>query len=95
MPYFSEDHPSDTQIATDRRRRGRTQTDNPHLIALFRNPIAVEATSAADIADQIASRAPAETDEHDPRALARGVVVGVSVGTLLWAMVALVAWHLF
>jgi hypothetical protein len=71
--------------------RGRVQADNP----LFRNPTAVEATSVADFTSQIPSRAPADTDEHDPRAVARGVAVGVSAGALLWAVIWLVGRALF
>jgi hypothetical protein len=79
---------SETWIATDRRRLGRVQTDK------FRNATAVKATFEATTRDQIASPASVPADEHDPRAIARGVVVGLPIGIALWATIGVATWYL-
>jgi len=94
MQPFHNDNVQDTEIATDRRRPARTQTDNPHLIALFRNPFAIQLLSEAEISRETASPAGAQRDEHDPRALARGIAFGVFGGVSLWAVVFFSLWCL-
>jgi len=84
----------DTQIAADRSRWGKAQTDDPRLIALFRNPAAVEPRSEAEFADRVSSPAPAKADEHAPRVIAKGVAVGLLISIALWAAIGFAAWYL-
>jgi hypothetical protein len=79
MPSLAEQHRSDIQIATDRRLEGAPTG---------------KATSTAEIANPSASPAPAKTDEYDPRATARGVVVGLLIGIVLWVVIGFAAWYL-
>jgi hypothetical protein len=94
MPSFHNENVQDTEVATDRRRRGRTQTDNPHLITLFRDPIATQRLSEAENFRESASPAVVQRDEHDPRAVARGIAFGVLGGVGLWAVVCFGVWYL-
>jgi hypothetical protein len=69
------------------------RTDNPELIAWFRNLTAVEATSGAEVADRV-SRTHADIDEHDSLGVAKGVVVGLLVSVALWTVIGFTAWCL-
>lgn len=98
MPYFPNQNVPGTQTTTDRRRRERAETDNPHLIALFRTTTTTEAIPLAEIADQIASHPHIkidehEIDEHDPRAIARGIAFALLGGIALWAAIVFCARH--
>lgn len=70
----------------DRRRPGRLHTDNPHLIALFRQPASVGPTAQAEAADKL-TLIIAPNDEDDPLAVARGLVTGTVGGMLLWTII--------
>jgi hypothetical protein len=69
----------------DRRRQGRTDYQNAHLIALLRgqlldiNPAEAEANPKALSVDDLAP--------------ARGIILGVSIGTAMWAGIAFAVWH--
>ena len=67
---------------TDRRRPGRVNYSNPALIALLRKP-------AADPAER-------EGVGHldDAIAPARGIMIGVPIGALIWCAIALGLWYL-
>jgi hypothetical protein len=93
MPSFHNENVQETEVATDRRRRGRTQADSPHLIMLFRNPIATQPLSEAEISREGASPAGVQRDEHDPRAVARGIAFGVLGGVGLWAVGCFCLWY--
>jgi hypothetical protein len=93
MPSLNRQRRSDTQIATNRRLED-VRTDKPRLITPIRNPAPVKPTSAAEIGDQIAAPAPPKTEEYDPRATARGVLVGLVIGIVLWAVIGFAAWYL-
>ncbi len=97
MPELPEERRLNTQTATDRRRPGRLQTDNPHLIPLLRNPASVKPTPAEEAADRIA---PAASDfsgcaeDDDSLVPARGITFGVLIGAAMWAMIGAAAWYL-
>jgi hypothetical protein len=93
MSSFPTGSASDSQIAADRSRRGKAQSDDLRVIALFRHPATVGPGSEAEIADRIAPPAPSRTDEHAPRAIAKGVVVGLLISIALWAAIGFAAWY--
>ena len=82
-----------TQTVADRSRRGKAQTGDSRLMAVARNPAAVEPRFEAEIADRVASPAPAKTDEHAPRVIAKGVAVGLLISIALWAAIGFAAWY--
>lgn len=80
-----DDRPPFDLTLADRRRQGRTDYQNAHLIALLRG-------QSLDID-------PAEA-ETNPKALsvddlapARGIIIGVPIGTAMWATIAFAVWH--
>jgi hypothetical protein len=92
MPYLPER--SSTQTATDRRRPGRVETDNPHLIALFRNPWSATPTPVDEAADRIAPAMSDDVEDDDPLASARGILSGLLIGITMWAAIGVGAWYL-
>jgi hypothetical protein len=76
-------------IATDRRRPGRVNYQNPHLVDLLRrasNPTQAEV-------DEARAAAPIASDE-DPLAAARGVMLGSAIGAGCWIASGLAVWLL-
>ncbi len=94
MPELPEEGRLNTQTATDRRRLGRLQTDNQHLIALLRNPASVEPTPAEVAADRIGLFAYDEAEEDDSFVPARGIAIGSLTGIAMWAMIGAGVWYL-
>ncbi|HEY6433577.1 MAG TPA: hypothetical protein VIZ17_16480 [Acetobacteraceae bacterium] len=95
-PVSSEDQ--DQTTVPDRRRPGRLRTDNPHLIALLRQPTSDETTPEAEAADKLTSRQTLiiePDDEDDPLAAARGIARGAAVSALLWAIIGFCIWRLW
>jgi len=86
---LSQEHQKDAELTTDSRRPGRLPTRNPHLIQLFRNP-----WSPPDVG-QRASPAPSETDEPDPLAAGKGLVLAVLISLALWAVFGFSIWYFF
>jgi len=82
-----EEHPTDVRVTTERRRRERVHTTNPHLIRLFRTR-----GSSAGV-DRLASPAPIETDEQDQLAAAKGVALSVLIGLVLWITFCFGVWY--
>lgn len=81
----------------DRRRPGRLRIDNPHLIALLRQPASLETASEADAADELASGQTLiiePDDEVDSLAAARGIVVGAAGAMLMWIIIGFCIWFL-
>jgi hypothetical protein len=77
---------------TDRRRQGRVNYQNPHLIALLRKPDQEPREDTPPV-EPIAQQPLAEVDENpDSLAPARGLFVGIVLGTGLWVTGALVIW---
>jgi hypothetical protein len=84
----------DMQIAIDRRRPQRMETDNPHLIALLRDPTSVAPTPADEAGDKLAPGVCGDVEDNHPTAAARGVALGVLIGLAMWAVIGAVAWCL-
>ena len=79
-----EPDPAAPTTLPDRRRPGRIETDNPHLIALMRS---AGRAALPEIADDLPG-APVEEDDLGP---ARGIGLAVGIGVLLWLLIAAVA----
>jgi hypothetical protein len=73
---------------TDRRRRGRADYENGHLIALLRDQptIAPPATTEVDAVAKVRW-----TDDLSP---ARGILIGLPLGVAMWAAIIFAVWHL-
>jgi hypothetical protein len=82
------------QIAIDRRRPRRVETDNPHLVALLRDPISVAPTPADEADDKLVPAVCDDVEDNDPLAPARGVAVGFLIGAAVWAVMGAAAWCL-
>jgi hypothetical protein len=85
--------PADTGTLTDRRRPGRVDFQNPHLVELLREPDNLP--PPAEPAEK-----PFETDfeayeDEDPLRPARGILLGMVIASGLWAAGALALWMLF
>lgn len=85
--------PAKDATASDRRRPGRVDTDNEHLIALFRHPASIAPIPEAEAADQIAVRLLLDEAEEDQLAAARGLAFCVLSGALLWGIIGLCIWR--
>ena len=85
--------PGATATLTDRRRRGRVDYQNPHLIALLRQP-GEDVQPAEPIVQATTQPAVAEVSP-DTLAPARGVFLGILLGACLWVVGALAMWLYF
>jgi hypothetical protein len=72
---------------TDRRRPGRVDHDDPHLIALLRDQLLIIDPATA-MAVAIPEALPGDPGE-DP---AHGVVIGGTIGAAMWAAVIFAFW---
>jgi hypothetical protein len=76
---IEDDRPPLDATLTDRRRSGRRDYQNAHLIALLRGQsLSIEPAKA---------EAAWRTQSGDDLAPARAVVVGVSIGAAMWAVI--------
>ena len=79
-----------TDTLTDRRRLGRVDYQNPHLLDLLRGrgevPLPVEPVEPPADAEPEAGK---DTDSPSP---ARGIVLGMLIGGGLWIAGGLIAW---
>ena len=80
-------------VASNRRRPGRVDTENQHLIALFRHPTSIVPTREAEAADQIAPRPPPVEADEDQLAAARGIAIAMLGGALLWGVSGFCIWR--
>ena len=81
-----DDRPPLDVTLTDRRRPGRRDYQNPHMIALLRGqPLIIEPKKA---------ETGPEARSVDDLAPARAVVVGVSIGAAIWAAIIMAVWYL-
>jgi hypothetical protein len=73
---------------TDRRRPGRADFENGHLITLLRDQptIAPFATAEVDVV--------AKARWTDDLSLARGILIGLPIGVTMWAAIIFAVWHL-
>jgi hypothetical protein len=82
-----DDRPPFELTLADRRRQGRTDHQNAHLIALLRGQ-----SLDIDPAKAEVDAAPKATSVDD-LAPARGIIIGVSIGTAMWAAIVIAVWH--
>lgn len=80
-----DDHRSFDLTLADRRRQGRTDYQNAHLIALLRG-------QSFDI-DPAEAEANPKALSVDDLAPARGIILGVFIGTAMWAAIVFAVWH--
>ena len=78
---------------TDRRRPGRVEYENAHLVDLLRGAgSSGEPSGSAD--DPVVS--PADSDAYDDGlAPARGVLLGSLIGSVAWIVIGLAIWLLY
>lgn len=86
-PDEDDPHAEGAPTRPDRRRPGRVQYRNPHLIALLRS--GHRAPPSPDGTEPQGHEAPDESDDLDP---ARGLAMAVVFGVILWLGV---MWLLF
>ena len=93
--------PTETQsgapVDLDRRRPGRADYRDPHLISMLRGePLTEQVTTDENGAEELAQFAP----KHDASGCkgsltaARGTVNALMIGAILWAVIGLLLWHL-
>ena len=89
----SETPPPQTDVAADRRRPGRVDFDNPHLIDLLRRPDPADANAVPPQTLEEELTHLAADHDGDPLRAARGLVTGVLISIALWAS-AILTWKL-
>jgi hypothetical protein len=82
-----DDRPPLAATLTDRRRPGRADYENAHLIALLRDQPTIAAPPTAEV------YAVPQARWADDLAPARGVIIGVSIGAAMWAAIVFAVWH--
>jgi hypothetical protein len=84
----------DMQIALDRRKPRRVETDNRHLIAPLREPTSVSPPLVDRAAEKLLPTVCGEVEDSDPLAPARGIAAGLLIGAAIWSLIGAVAWSL-
>lgn len=85
--------PVDTGTLTDRRRPGRVDFQNPHLVGLLRD--ADRVPLPAEPAEEPADSGFDAYEDEDPLRPARGVLLGIVIASGMWGAGALAVWMLF
>lgn len=94
MNVVGDTTPREIDLVADRRRPGRLQINNPHLIALLRRRSAPDVTlDQADLASTIEPFS--DEAETDSLSAARGTVFGVMIGASMWATILFFVWLAF
>jgi hypothetical protein len=81
--------PVDTGTLTDRRRPGRIDYQNPHLVELLRES---DSIPPAELAEQPAETLSDAYEDEDPLRPARGILLGMVIASGMWVAGALVLW---
>jgi len=89
----AEDQTTPTQTLVERRRPGRVEFTNPHVVAMLRDPTALDPAAAAEISGPVEDLG-TTSDGYDSLASARGIVTGVLLALPLWALIGAGAWFL-
>ncbi len=79
------------QELTDRRRPGRVEYNNQHVIAMMRDPTALDPATLADVSVPFDNSGD-ESDESDNLAPARGILTGLLLALPFWALIGAGAW---
>lgn len=76
----------------ERRRPGRIEYSNPHVIALMRAPTTID-SGAVEISTSF-DHADTEAEDSDNLAPAKGILTGLLLALPLWALIGAGAWFL-
>jgi hypothetical protein len=82
-----------TQPLVERRRPGRVEYTNPHVVALLREPTALDLDAPPDISGPFQDLSTAD-DASDDLAPAKGILAGLLLALPLWALIGAGAWFL-
>lgn len=93
MEPSAQSDKSKATIAAERRRPGRLETINPHLIELLRCPEEISPTIEDEAIDILSTRIQDDIDT-DLLAPARGIMLGLAISLAMWALIGLADWFL-
>ncbi len=85
--------PVDTGTLTDRRRPGRVDYENPHLVELLRDSDRVP--PPGEPAEELVGSGIDAYEDEDPLRPARGILLGIAIASGLWGAGGLAVWMLF
>ncbi|MGA3004869.1 MAG: hypothetical protein ABSE20_24440 [Acetobacteraceae bacterium] len=88
-----EPEPETSTTLRDKRRSGRREYANPHLIPLLRGQAAPVSDALPEIAG--AGEAAMEPDRRTTLSAARGIFLGVALGSLIWGSIGAGFWYYF
>jgi hypothetical protein len=77
----------------ERRRPGRIEYSNPHVIALMRDPTTLDPAAPADVPGPFHDP-DTPADDGDGLAPAKGILAGLVLALPLWALIGAGAWLL-
>jgi len=81
-----------TPTLVERRRPGRVEFTNPHVLALLRDPTAGDPGTSAEISEQLEDLGTSEDDDN--LAPAKGILTGLLLALPFWALIGAGAWFL-
>jgi len=87
----AEGETTPTQTLTERRRPGRIEYANPHVVALLRDPTALDPAASAEVSGPFEDLG-TEGDDGDNLAPAKGILTGLVLALPLWALIGAGAW---
>jgi hypothetical protein len=80
-------------ITAERRRPGRIETSNPHLIKLLRRPEEISPAIEDEAIEVLSTRIQDEIDT-DLLAPAKGIILGLAISIAIWVLIGLAGWFL-
>jgi hypothetical protein len=89
----SDAAPGARATLSDQRRPGRREVSNPHLIPLLREPAVAVPEPEAEIIGADVNQV--EPGRRVTMSAARGIFLGVALGTLTWTCVGIAVWLCF
>jgi len=91
-PPGAEGQTTATSTLVERRRPGRVEFINPHVIALLRNPTTGDPDTSAEFSESVEDLGTSE--DNDNLAPAKGILTGVLLALPFWALIGAGAWFL-
>jgi hypothetical protein len=88
-----ESEPETSTTLRDKRRPGRRQFAHPNLVSLLRGQSAPAPDAQPEIAEP--GEVAAEPDRRTTLAAARGIILGVALGSLIWGCIGAGFWYYF
>jgi hypothetical protein len=76
-----------TSTLVERRRPGRIEFTNPHVVALLRDAAGIEPAESAELSGPVE-----DLDDRDNLAPAKGILTGLLLALPLWALIGAGAW---